>query len=122
LHGPNPPKFHLQSRERRTEDRRRTNETSEAQSFGGVGILVRMPGEGDVTALPLFRRGAEEARASELVVVVRVGQGRMWGGTEDSSLFSFWREQSVRFAIFSRADVEDSFLVSRCYTLSCGRT
>jgi hypothetical protein len=28
-----------------------------------LGLLVRMPGEGDVTALPLFRRGAEEARA-----------------------------------------------------------
>jgi hypothetical protein len=23
-----------------------------------LGLLVRMPGEGDVTALPLFRRGA----------------------------------------------------------------
>ena len=36
--------------------------------------LVRMPGEGDVTALPLFRQGGE-----------------------DSSLFYFWREESVRF-------------------------
>jgi hypothetical protein len=36
-----------------------------------------MPGEGDVTALPLFRR--------EL----------------DSSLFSFWREDPFGFAIFS---------------------
>jgi hypothetical protein len=39
--------------------------------------LVRMPGEGDVTALPLFRQGGE-----------------------DSSLFYFWREESVRFCYF----------------------
>jgi hypothetical protein len=39
--------------------------------------LLRMPREGDVTALPLFCRGAE-----------------------DSSLFSFWREESVRFCHF----------------------
>jgi hypothetical protein len=41
-----------------------------------LGLLVRMPGEGDVTALPLFR------------------------GAEDSSLFYFWREESVRFCYF----------------------
>jgi hypothetical protein len=41
-----------------------------------------------------------------------VAGDNVWGGTEDSSLFSFWREQSVQFAIFSRADVEDSFLAS----------
>jgi hypothetical protein len=64
-----------------------------------------MPGEGDVTALPLFRR--------ELRI-------------QDSSLFSFWplvsRELRILlssifgeknpfgFAIFSWTDVEDSFL------------
>jgi hypothetical protein len=35
---------------------------------------MKMPGEGDVMVLPLFRRGGE-----------------------DSSLFYFWREESVRF-------------------------
>jgi hypothetical protein len=49
-----------------------------ARAFGGdSGTYVRMPGEGDVTALPLFRRGAE-----------------------DSSLFYFWQEESVRFSYF----------------------
>ncbi len=52
-----------------------------------------MPGEGDDTALPLFRR------------------------EEDSSLFSFWREDPLGFAAFLRSDVEDSFLVSRDITL-----
>jgi hypothetical protein len=42
-----------------------------------LGLLVRMPGKGDVTALLLF----------------------CWGA-EDSSLFYFWREQSVRFCYF----------------------
>jgi hypothetical protein len=42
-----------------------------------LGLLVRMPGEGDVTALPLFRWGAE-----------------------DASLFYVWREESVRFYYF----------------------
>jgi hypothetical protein len=37
-----------------------------------------MPGEGDVTALPLF----------------------VSPGAEDSSLFYFWREESVRFCYF----------------------
>ncbi len=42
-----------------------------------VKWYVRMPGEGDVTALPLVSLGAE-----------------------DSSLFYFWREESVRFCFF----------------------
>jgi hypothetical protein len=45
-----------------------------------------MPGEGDVTALPLVSLGAE-----------------------DSSLFYFWREESFGFAFFSCSDVEDRF-------------
>jgi hypothetical protein len=39
----------------------RQNEKSGARASGGVGVLVRMPGEGDVTALPLFRRGAGDS-------------------------------------------------------------
>jgi hypothetical protein len=42
-----------------TGDRRQSNEKSEARAFGGVGVIVELPGEGDVTALPLFHRGAE---------------------------------------------------------------
>ena len=57
---------------------------------------MRTPGEGDVTAL-------------------------VSPGAEDSSLFSFWREDPLGFAAFLRSDVEDSFLVSRLYALSRGR-
>jgi hypothetical protein len=47
-----------------------------------LGLLVIMPGEGDVTALPLFCWGA--LRKLKLLswwyLVVRVGRGRMCGG------------------------------------------
>jgi hypothetical protein len=43
------------------------------------------------------------------------------GGTEDSSLFSFWREEPLGFSIFSRAEVQDLFLASR-QSVSCRRT
>jgi hypothetical protein len=55
-----------------------------------LGLLVEMPGEGDVTALPLFRQGAR--------ILL-------------SSLFG--ANKPLGFAIFSRVDVEDSFLASR---------
>ena len=37
------------------------NEKSGARASGGVGVISRMPGEGDVTALPLFRQGAGDS-------------------------------------------------------------
>ena len=61
-----------------------------------------MPGEGDVTALPLFRRGAEEALASELVVVVRVGRGRMCGGELRILLSSLFGANNPFVLLFSR--------------------
>jgi hypothetical protein len=84
-----------------------------------------MPGEGDVTALPLFRRGA--LRKLELLswwyLVVRVGQGRMCGGELRILLSSIFGEKNpLGFAIFSWVDVEALFLASRRYTLSRGRT
>jgi hypothetical protein len=36
-------------------------EKSGARASGGVGVISRMPGEGDVTALPLFRQGAGDS-------------------------------------------------------------
>jgi hypothetical protein len=51
-------------------------------------LLVRMPGEGDVTALPLFHRGAEEARDSGGAVCCRVGQGECAGELGFLSLLS----------------------------------
>ena len=41
--------------------RHRFNEKSGARASGGVGVISRMPGEGDVTALPLFRQGAGDS-------------------------------------------------------------
>jgi hypothetical protein len=57
-------------------------------------IVVRayFPGEGDVTALPC------ESSLLDMYIgryVVRVGRGN-----GDSSLFSFWREESVQFCYF----------------------
>ena len=57
-----------------------------------------MLGEGDVTALPLFRR--------ELRILL-------------SSIFG--EKNPLGFAIFLWTDVEDSFL-GVVYALSCGRT
>ena len=44
------------------------DEKSGARASGGVGVISRMPGEGDVTALPLFRQGAGD---SSLLLILR---------------------------------------------------
>jgi hypothetical protein len=59
-----------------------------------------MPGEGDVTALPLFV-------SPELRILL-------------SSIFG--ERNPFGFAIFSWTDVEALFLANSRYTLSCGRT
>jgi hypothetical protein len=56
LHGPNPPKFCKASVGERERERERDRQMKRAELglLEVLGLLVRMPGEGDVTALPCF--------------------------------------------------------------------
>jgi hypothetical protein len=42
-------------------ERERQMKRAELRLLEVLGLLVRMPGEGDVTALPFFRRGAGDS-------------------------------------------------------------